>query len=208
MMARLYDYWRSSASYRVRIALGLAGIEFDVVPVDLLRNEQSGADYLAKNPQGLVPTLELEDVTITQSLAAIEYLDDCGHYRFLPRAPTERARVRTLSYAIAMEIHPVCNLAVANEVSKIAGDGNAGVAWMQRFMTRGLAAFEQLLDSPETGQYCHRDSVTMADVCLMPQAYNARRRSLDISRFPRMARIVERLESLEAFANAYPDNFK
>src|SRR5690606_33449557 len=118
MAARLYDYWRSSAAYRVRIALNLLGIPFESVPVNLLEGEQKAPENLARNPQGLVPTLEIDGLRLTQSLAIVEYLDETRQAGLLPREAAARARVRALAHAIAMEIHPVCNLSVARHAAE------------------------------------------------------------------------------------------
>lgn len=203
----LYDYWRSSASYRVRIALGLAGLEFEAVSVNLLEGEHLGDEHMRRNPQGLVPTLEIDGHVFSQSLAIIEYLDETGRYRFLPAEAEGRVRVRTLAYAIAMETHPICNLKVAQHVARMSGERGHFADWMIHFMGNGLEAFERLLDSPETGNFCHGDTPTMADVCLVPQVYNARRRKMPIGDYPQVARIVANLERKEAFRAAHPDNF-
>lgn len=203
----LYDYWRSSASYRVRIALGLAGLEFNPVPVNLMEGVHLGHEHMRRNPQGLVPTIAIDGHVFSQSLAIIEYLDETGRYRFLPAEAEGRVRVRTLAYAIAMETHPICNLKVAQHAAKISGEPGQPADWMIHFMGNGLEAFERLLDSPETGRCCHGDTPTMADVCLVPQIYNARRRNMAIDRYPQVARIVANLEGQEAFRAAHPDNF-
>ena len=208
MSVILYDYWRSSAAYRLRIALGLAGIAFESRPVDLLRGEHLEDAYFAHNPQGLVPTLHIDGRRFTQSLAAIEYLDETGRGPFLPKDPAGRARVRTIAYAIAMEIHPVCNLKVSRQVAQITGQQDDALEWMRHFMRTGLEAVERLLKAAETGRYCHGDKPTMADICLLPQVYNALRRDLPIGQLDRIASIAARLRRLDAFAAAHPDNFK
>lgn len=207
MTTVLYDYWRSSASYRVRIALGLAGLEFETVSVNLLHGEHLAGEHMRRNPQGLVPTLEIDGHVFSQSLAIIEYLGETGQYPFLPAEAEGRVRVRTLAYAIAMETHPICNLKVAQHAAKMSGEPGSLADWMIHFMGNGLEAFERLLDSPDTGDFCHGDTPTMADVCLVPQIYNARRRDMVIDRFPQVARIEANLEGLEAFSAAHPENF-
>lgn len=145
----LYDYWRSSASYRLRIALNMAAETFRTVPVDILAREHRSQEHLARNPQGLVPVLEIDGHSFAQSLAVIEYLDETRGGAFLPGDSVGRQRVRALSYVIAMEIHPVCNTHVAAHVMSITGGGDdARLAWMQKFIGEGLAAFEMLLASP------------------------------------------------------------
>lgn len=205
----LFDYWRSSASYRVRIALNMLGQDFRSVSVDLLAKGQKSSEHLARNPQGLVPVLDIDGHAFTQSLAIIEYLDETRHAGFLPADPVGRQRVRQLSYAIAMEIHAVCNTGVLAELMRLAPDPEAARdAWMQKFIGDGMAAFEKLLDHPSTGQFCHGDTPGIADFCLVPQVYNARRWNVDISGLTRVLDISGRCEGLEAFAKAHPDRAK
>lgn len=197
----LYDYWRSSASYRVRIALRLLGIGFERVPVNLLSGEQKATEHLARNPQGLVPVLDIDGQRLTQSLAIVEYLaethPDSG---LLPSDPLGRARVRALSHAIAMDIHPICNTGTINHVLELTGGGEpARQAWMGKFIGEGLLAFERLLDHPATGRFCHGGQPTMADICLVPQIYNARRWQIDIGGLARIGAVVAACERLPAF---------
>lgn len=203
----LYDYWRSSASYRVRIALNSLGESYRSVPVDLLAKAHKAPEHLARNPQGLVPVLEIDGERFTQSLAIIEYLAETrADSGFLPSDAVGRQRVRMLSYAIAMDIHPVCNLGVVSHVMANAEDGEAARRnWMRKFIGEGLAAFERLLDHPATGRFCHGDSPTMADFCLVPQVYNARRWDVDLSACPRLVAIDQNCAEIEAFARAHPD---
>ena len=207
-MTRLFDYWRSSASYRVRMALNLLGEAFEIAPVDLLKAEQVGADNLARNPQGLVPSLQIDGLTLTQSLAMIEYLNDTRGAGFLPDDPAGRARVRALSYAVAMEIHPVCNLRVGRFAESASGGAITMAGWQKKFIGEGLAALEAMLDHPATGRCCHGDRVTLADLCLVPQVYNARRWEVDVTSFSQIARIVAELEAIPAIAAAHPDKVK
>ena len=202
----LYDYWRSSASYRVRIALNLAGIEYEAVVVDLLGKAHKSADHLARNPQGLVPALQIDGLMLTQSLAMIEYLIETRGVALLPDEAADRARVRALAHAIAMDIHPVCNLGVVAHVLELAGGDDAmRVAWMQRFIGAGLEAFEALLDHPATGTFCHGDMPGLADLCLIPQIYNAERWGADISGFSRIQAVRAACDRLPAFIHAHPD---
>jgi maleylacetoacetate isomerase len=202
-MITLYDYWRSSAAYRVRMALNLLNLRYKSQPVDLVKGEHRGADNVARNPQGLVPTLDIDGLRLTQSLAIIEYLDETRG-GLLPKDPAARAHVRALSYAIAMEIAPVCNLTVRDHV------GSMGVmtseAWTLHYITKGLTAFEAMLTT--AGRYCHGDSVTMADLCLVPQIYNAERVGIDVTSFPQTAKIVANLREIPAIAAAHPDRVK
>ena len=201
----LYDYWRSSASYRVRIALNLAGIASETVAVDLLKREHKSADHLARNPQGLVPALLIDGHLFTQSLAIIEYLDETRGLKLLPTAPTARAEVRTLAYAVAMDIHPVCNMGIVTHVMKLTEGGDAvRQAWMQKFIGEGLAAVELMLQKTP-GPLCFGDPTSLADLCLLPQVYNARRWSADISGLARVNTIASALETIPAFAAAHPD---
>ncbi len=206
MSVTLHDYWRSSAAYRLRIALNLKGIDYASNVVDLVAGEQLSAENMARNPQGLVPTLEIDGHTLTQSVAILEYLDETApDPRLLPDDPLGRHRVRALAHAIAMEIHPVCNLAVAKHAAALSGAENAMKDWMLHWIGPRIAAFERMLAAPETGEFCHGDAVTMADVVLMPQIYNARRWGVDLAPMPRMMQIVGRLEAIPAFAAAHPD---
>lgn len=203
----LYDYWRSSASYRVRIALNSLGESYRSVPVDLLTKAHKGPEHLARNPQGLVPVLDIDGERFTQSLAIIEYLAETrAKSGFLPDDAVGRQRVRALSYAIAMDIHPTCNLGIVSYVMANAEDGEAARRnWMRKFIGEGLAAFERLLDHPSSGRFCHGDSPTMADFCLVPQVYNARRWEVDLSACPRLTAIDGRCGEIEAFLRAHPD---
>ena len=200
-----YDYWRSSAAYRLRIALNLCNLPYSAVPVDLLAGEQKGAEHLARHPQGLVPALTIDGQTFTQSLAILEYLDETRGAGFLPEAPKDRARVRAVSYAIAMEIHPVCNLSVARFAQDASHGAIAMADWMQRFIRPGLEAVERMLAAGPAGRFCHGNSVTMADICLVPQFYNARRWQVETTDLPNISRITKALEAQPAFAAAHPD---
>ncbi len=201
-MIKLHDYWRSSASYRVRIALNLAGLPYESLPVDLVKGEQKANDHLARNPQGLVPVLEMDGEMMTQSLAIIEYLDETHGMGLLPESSLDRARVRALAYAVAMEIHPVCNLRVAKFASENSNGNITMKSWMQEFITPGLTALEDMI---EGGDYCYGTRISLADICLVPQLYNANRWEVDMSAMPKLTRIGEHLETIPAFAAAHPD---
>jgi maleylacetoacetate isomerase len=203
----LYDYWRSSASYRVRIALNLLGEVYEALPVNLLTATHRDADYLALNPQGILPTLVIDGQTLTQSLAIIEYLHSTRDgSSLIPDSPLEQARVRQLSYAVAMEIHPVCNLGVAKHVGALTHGGDAErVAWMRHFIGKGLDGLEGLLAQGGAGLFCHGDTPTMADCCLIPQLYNADRWGVDYSGHTHISRIAKQAAKHPAFQAAHPD---
>ena len=204
----LYDYWRSSASYRVRIALNLAGIEYEIVSVDLLKKDHKSPEHLERNPQGLVPALWIDGQMLAQSLAIIEYLDETRSLGLLPKAPAERAQVRAIAYAIAMDIHPICNLGVVAHVMELTGKGDgARQDWMQKFIGEGLQAVEAMLQRT-AGPLCFGAHPTLADICLMPQFYNAQRWSVTTSSLTRTNAVVQALQAIPAFAAAHPDNHK
>lgn len=208
-MRALYSYFRSSAAYRVRIALALKGLEYEVVPVHLLKNggEQRGADYLARNPEGLVPAFSEHGHTFSQSLAIMEYLDEVyPEIALLPAAPTDRARVRALALQVACDIHPLNNLRVLRwlahdlKIDKAARDD-----WYRHWILTGFHAIEARLQSAETGLFCQGDQPSLADCCLVPQVYNARRYEMDLSAWPTITRIVAHCDALPAFQAAHPD---
>ena len=206
MSVVLHDYWRSSASYRVRIALNLKGIGYERLRVDLLKGEQRGAENLRVNPQGLVPTLEIDGRRLTQSLAIIEYLDETRpEPPLLPATPEARAHVRALALAIACEIHPVSNLKVLARVETLAGP-EARTAWNRQNIAAGLEAVESLLDHPGfTGRFCHGSAPGLADCALIPQLYNATRWGADFAHLPRIRAVADSCAELEAFRAASPD---
>lgn len=203
----LYDYWRSSASYRVRIALNLAGIDYRAVSVDLVAREHRSGDHLVRNPQGFVPVLDIDGLRLTQSLAILDYLDQTRSIGLLPQAAGARSHQKALAHAIAVDIHPVCNLSVAVTAEQFAG-GREGARkeWMQRFIRPGLLAFEAMLSSWEQNPFCCGDTPGLADVCLMPQIYNARRWEADISDMPRLLGVEKACNAIPAFDAAYPEN--
>ena len=210
MALRLHTYWRSSAAYRVRIALALKGLAYESVPRHLLRDggEQRSAEYLAMNPQGLVPALEHDGHVVTQSLAICEYLEEIQPQPpLLPADPRGRASVRAMALAVACDIHPLNNLSVLQYLRGELGQGDESVArWISHWIDRGFTALEQLIErNSADGRHCFGDSVTLADVFLVPQVANSRRVQLDLAAYPRLAAVAQHLESLPAFAAARPE---
>lgn len=198
----LHDYWRSSSAYRVRIGLNLLGLAYESRPVDLATGEQRAPDNMKINPQGLVPTLEIDGLVLTQSLAILDYLDETRGAGFLPTDAAGRAKVRALAMAVAIEVQPLCNLRVAKHAVAASGGAITMQGWMQHFISTGLADFAAMLgDSP----YCYGDTVTLADICLVPQVYNARRWAVDLAALPKLSAIAARAAALPAFAAAHPD---
>jgi maleylacetoacetate isomerase/maleylpyruvate isomerase len=208
---KLHTYFRSSAAYRVRIALNLKGIDAELSPVHLLKDggQQFAPAYDALNPQHLVPLLEDDGMALAQSLAIMEYLDETHPQPpLLPGDARGRARVRALAQVIACDIHPIDNL----RVLKYLGD-RLGVTpeqkndWYRHWVGLGLAALErQVAGAPDTGAFCHGDTPTIADCCLVPQLYNARRFDCDLAPYPTLATIAARCEALPAFEAARPEN--
>jgi maleylacetoacetate isomerase len=208
---RLYTYFRSSATYRVRIALNLKGLSYDAVPVHLTRDggEQHKAPFVDRSPAHLVPVLEDGPFALTQSLAIIEYLEETHPTPpLLPRAPAERARVRAMAQAIACDIHPINNLRVMQYLEKKLGVDEAHrAAWSRHWIELGFHAIEQLLSAPEhTGAFCHGDAPSLADCCLIPQVFNALRVKCAMERWPMIHRIYARCLTLPAFERAAPQS--
>ena len=202
----LFDFWRSSASYRLRIALNLGGIPFRAVPIDLTRNEQKSPEHLARNPQGFVPVLDIDGLRLTQSLAILEYLDTTRNLGLLPADPAERVKVQALAHCVAVDVHPVCNLQVAAYAAKLTGNRD-GVreGWMRRFIRPGLEAFEVLLAGFQQTPYCCGDQPGLADICLMPQLYNARRWEVEFDDLTRIVQVEAACADNPAFTAAHPD---
>lgn len=208
-MITLYTYFRSSAAYRVRIALNLKGIDYQAVPVHLVKGggQHRSADYLALNPQGLVPALAVDGQVLTQSLAIMEYLDETHPYpALLPADPLGRARVRAIAQAIACDIHPINNLRVLQYLGGTLGlDQAAKDGWYRHWVEAGLQAVEAMLAGDRrTGAFCHGDQPGLADCCLVPQVFNARRFNCDMSALPTIVSITEKCEKLPAFNQAAP----
>ncbi len=209
-MLALHTYFRSSAAYRVRIGLNLKGLDYEAVPVHLVKDggQQLSAEYRAINPNALVPALQDDGATITQSLAILEYLDETYPASpLLPSTPAARARVRSLALQIACDIHPLNNLRVLKYLVKEAGvSEETKNAWYVHWVEQGFAALElQLSGSPDTGKFCHGDTPTLADVVLVPQVFNAVRFKIDMGPYPTISRIVAECDALPAFAAAHPN---
>ncbi|KAF1689913.1 maleylacetoacetate isomerase [Pseudoxanthomonas taiwanensis] len=207
---RLYTYWRSSAAYRVRIGLALKALAYESVPVHLLRDggQQHAAGYRALNPQELVPVLVHGRRVLRQSLAILEYLDECWPQpALLPADARGRARVRALAQAVACDVHPLNNLRVLQFFEQQWAVPQAErETWVRHWIGTGLAALEAMLaDDPATGAFCHGDAPGLADCCLVPQLYNARRFGMDVEAWPTLARIERACLALPAFRTAAPE---
>ena len=205
---KLYNYFRSSAAFRVRIALNLKGLEYESIAKALTKNEQSAADYLEVNPQGLIPALAVDDATISQSVAIIEYLNDVQPQPpLLPAEPLARAQVRSMALAIACDIHPLNNLRVLNYLRQPLNQNDDGVnTWYRHWVSEGFRGLEVQVRRHSThGRFCYGDAVSLADVCLVPQMFNARRFHVDLSAFPTLTAVAAHLEALPEFAAARPE---
>lgn len=206
MIPVFHGYYRSSAAFRVRIALALKGIETKPQFHHLRKGEQRSKDYLQINPQGLVPSLEVSGAALTQSLAIIEYLEETyPEPALLPKDPRGRARVRSLSLAIACDIHPINNLRVLNYLRETLGQGEDAVrSWFLNWITEGFEAIETRLAEPETGRFMHGDHPTMADICLIPQIINAGNFNMDLQAYPRIMKVHDAALELSAFSSSLP----
>ncbi|MGE5562337.1 MAG: maleylacetoacetate isomerase [Bacillota bacterium] len=202
----LYDYYRSSACYRVRIALKLKRVDYETRVVNLLESEQKSDEYRSVNPQGLVPMLEIDGHLLTQSLAIINYLDlRFPVYPLIPASAAERAHVVALAMTVACDIHPLNNLRVLKYLKNELEQPQEQVdAWYAHWVREGLAALEALA-APRAGKFLWGDGVTAADVCLIPQLYNARRFNVPIDDFPTLLRVEKNANAIEGFAAAHPD---
>lgn len=205
---KLYTYFRSSAAFRVRIALNLKDLAYQPEFVHLAKGEHRKPDYARVNPQALVPALVLDDGShLAQALAIIEFIEE-RHPRppLLPKEPLERARVRSLSYLVACEIHPLNNLRVLQHLKRQLGQNEEQInAWYRHWVADGMAKFEAALSgSKGTGKFCHGDAPTMADCCLVPQIFNAKRYQCDLSPYPTSMRVFDACMELDAFDRAQP----
>ncbi|CAM3520489.1 maleylacetoacetate isomerase [Pseudoalteromonas flavipulchra] len=204
-MLKLYTYFRSSAAYRVRIALNLKGLDHELVPVNLLKSEQSGEAYLSKNGQGLLPALETEHGVLAQSLAILEWLEETQTGQaLLPQDPWQKAQVRNFCYAIACDIHPIDNLRVLKYLSSQLGASDEQKnEWYRHWVIEGFKKLEPMIGD---GQFCFGTEPTLADVCLVPQVFNALRFKVDMTEFPKISRVYEYCNMLSAFSDAAPEN--
>jgi maleylacetoacetate isomerase len=208
--ATLFDYYRSSASYRVRIALNLKNVSYASVSVNLAHGAQREAEYRARNPQGFVPMLEMDGQRITQSLAIIDYLDSAvPEPRLLPRDAAERAHVLGLALIVACDIHPLNNLRVLKYLTgPLRHDEEARDEWYRHWVLEGFSALEAMA-APRAGRFLFGDQPGLADICLVPQVYNARvRAGLTLDEFPLLRRVDMEAAKLEAFAAAHPDRIE
>jgi maleylacetoacetate isomerase len=202
----LYEYWRSSASYRVRIALNLKNVDYESRPVNLLEDEQNSAEYRELNPLGLVPMLEIDGHKLTQSLAIINYLDlRFPNQPLLPASAAERAHVVAMAMTVACDIHPLNNLSVLRYLKNELGQPQDKIdGWYRHWISERLPALEAMA-APSAGKFLFGEAPTGADVLLVPQLYNARRYDVPLGDFPTLLRAEENANKLEAFAAAHPD---
>jgi maleylacetoacetate isomerase len=206
---KLFGFFRSSAAFRVRIALNLKGLAYEDAFIHLRRGDQRQDEFLAVNPQGLVPALEIDGQTLIQSMAIVEYLDETHpEPPFLPADPLGRARVRALAAIVACDIHPINNLRVLRYLSRPLGHDQAAIeTWYNHWIATGFAAFERLLvGDGRSGDFCDGGKPGLADIALVPQVVNSERYRLDLSPFPTLARIYANCMQLDAFAAAHPNN--
>jgi len=205
----LYDYFRSSAAYRVRIALNLKGVDFESRQIDLRDDQQRSDHYRTLNPQGLVPMMEIDGHRLTQSLAIINYLDlRYPNQPLIPASAADRAHVVAMALTVACDIHPLNNLRVLRYLKNELGHSQDQIdVWYAHWIDEGLPALEALA-APRAGKFLFGDGPTAADVCLVPQLYNARRFNVPLGSYPTLLRAEENANKLEAFAAAHPDRQK
>ncbi len=203
---KLYSAWRASAPYRVRIALNLKGLPFEIIPIDLVANEQGGEAYRAHNRQALVPTLDIGTTELTQSLAILEWLEETHpEPALLPRDPIARARVRAMCGIIACDIHPLNNLRVLKTLVGLGVEEMVRNDWVQRWIGEGFTALEAMI-AEHGGQFAFGDTPTLADCVIVPQIYNARRFSTDLAPYPRLLAAATRAGEHSAIAAAHPNH--
>lgn len=209
MHLSLHNYWRSSASYRVRIALALKELRYDYIAVSIKAGDdaQHADAYRKLNPQARVPVLQADDQILTQSMAILEWLDEVvPSPPLLPTNPYERAQVRALAQIIVADIQPLQNIGVTHHLATISVDQELITGWVRHWITRGLTAFEHQLTRGTPGVFCHRDSPSLADICLVPQCYAARRFGVDLRAFPSLLAIEQHCLVQDAFKRAAPEN--
>lgn len=199
----LWDYPKSSASYRLRIALNLLGESYRIENVNLLDGSHRCADHLARNPQGLVPVLDIDGQRLTQSLAILDYLNETRDAGFLPEDSALRAKTRALAMSLAVDVHPVCNLSVMKHAT--GGEEPARTDWMHHFIAPGLRAFEALLGGFPEGDFVNGETPGLAEICLIPQLYNANRWGVSYEDCPRIQALETACGALSAFQDAHPD---
>lgn len=206
-MYTLYDYYRSSAAYRVRIGLNLKGAAYDSVDVSLLNGDQRSPQHLARNPQGFVPVLDVGEAVLTQSLAILDYLDaNHPEPRFVPADPLARSRTLAMALTVACDIHPLNNLRVLKYLGReLSVEEEARNDWYRHWVVQGFDALEQMAGD---GPFLGGDAPDMADICLVPQMYNARRFEVDLTPYPKLVAADAAAQEIEAFAAAHPDRVK
>lgn len=204
---KLTTYYRSTAAYRVRITLKLKGVAHELIPINLLKGEHKESEFLAKNPDGLIPTLETDDYALSQSIAILEYLEEAyPKVALLPNDSLDRATVRGLVQTIASDMHPLNNLRVLQFlVNEMGVSEEQKLQWYQHWIANGFTGLEaRLAKSSDTGKFCFGDSPSMADVCLVPQVYNAHRFDCPMEDYPTISQINNHCMSLSAFADTAP----
>ena len=205
---KFYYYWRSSASYRVRIVLNFANIEYNAVSINHLEGEHRTEAHRARHPQGLVPALEIDGHLFTQSLAIIDYLNETRNLGLLPDDTAFRTKIKALAQTLAVDVHPICNLSVTKFATELSGSEDTRFLWMKRFIEPGLQAFETMLSDFNQTPFATGNSVSLADVCLIPQIYNALRWEVDFSGCTRIQSVIKACKLHSAFINAHPDAVK
>ncbi|WP_100642072.1 maleylacetoacetate isomerase [Alteromonas facilis] len=211
MSLHVYGYWRSSATYRLRIALNLKQLEYQYTPIHLVKDggQQYSEEYLQLNPAGLVPAFvdDDEDFTLNQSMSIIEYIDERypEPIKFLPEHALDRARIRSIAQDIACDIQPLANLRVLNEIETLGCDADGKAAWARKWIEKGFDGIEKRLQT-RAGKYCFGFDVSLADIVLIPQVYNAIRFKVDMAKYPLIMSIYENCQELDAFISAQPEN--